>query len=454
MPGSAPETATTGPALQRPVQSDQPGARPLGDGLTGLSPVVPRSGFGLMPNRRWQGPPFGFLTGATYELAIVEFDDQGCAYDRAQIDGAAARLDGLAAAGRDAIIIAFVHGWKHDGRSDDDDLSAFRLLLAETVAYEQSITEAGQEPRPVLGVFVAWRGLSYYSPHDGLTDFTFWGRQSAGLRVAVGSVREVFGHLKRYRDQRLAAPGGAPVLVIAGHSFGGMIVFSALAQSLIEAASTAIGTQVPNFADLVLLINPAIEGARFLPIYDLTRHIAQQGARPAQLPVFVCAQAKNDVPVGKLFPLGNLASPWLEATRGQLERRAVNHAIGFIEEFRTHELTGPADGLPFRLSPPSILTPDPFWVVAADKAVINNHSGIWQPPFLLFLASLVFQQVHGAAAAAPPPAGPAAPGGTAPALARRSSALKRDHPALAVWHRGGTLAEFACQLAAGPFTCR
>ena len=44
--------------------------------------------------------------------------------------------------------------------------------------------------------------------------------------------------------------------MIVGHSFGGMIVFSALAQSLIEAASAPVGRLTPGFADLVLLVNP------------------------------------------------------------------------------------------------------------------------------------------------------------------------------------------------------
>lgn len=102
------------------------------DGLEGLAPVEPRKPAGIMPNAQHQ-TFHGFMTGAPYELAVVEFDDQGRCYDRGQMDGVAKRLDALApenaSQGQDVVLIAFVHGWQHDARSDDDNLSAFRALL-------------------------------------------------------------------------------------------------------------------------------------------------------------------------------------------------------------------------------------------------------------------------------------------------------------------------------------
>jgi hypothetical protein len=41
----------------------------------------------------------------------------------------------------------FVHRWKHDARSDDDNLLAFRALLRETVEYEKAT--AGPRASPV-----------------------------------------------------------------------------------------------------------------------------------------------------------------------------------------------------------------------------------------------------------------------------------------------------------------
>src|SRR5580658_9856705 len=405
------------------------------DGLEGLAPIVPRDQAGIVPNAQHQTFR-GFMTGAPYELAIVEFDDQGRCYDRGQMDAVAARLDTLApedgAQGEDVILVAFVHGWQHDARSDDDNLSAFRVLLNETVDYERSATAPGAKPRPVLGVFVGWRGLSDYGLGDVVADATFWGRQAAGQRVAVGSVRELFGRLRHYRN-RQQKRGGNPLLVIVGHSFGGMIVFSALAQSLIQAASAPVGVVTPEFADLVLLVNPAIEAARYIPIYDLVTSAAFRARTTKQLPIFICAQAENDIPVGMVFPLGNAGHAITEATIGDLEKWCVRHALGFVPSFRTHKLAGPTADQPFVLDPPGAMQADPFWVVGAAKEVIDGHGGIWQTPFLQFIASLVFQHVQaskkgpsgGAAPAAPTAAGE--PSGDLASFAKSIGPIKMPH---------------------------
>jgi pimeloyl-ACP methyl ester carboxylesterase len=377
--------------------------KPPNDGLFGLAPVEHRFPAGIMPNARHQ-TFHGFMSGASYQLAIVEFDDQGRCYDRGQIDAVADRLDAMRVSGEDVILLVFVHGWKHDARSDDANLSSFRQVLTQTAVREKEASSGGGTPRPVMGVFVGWRGLTTYDPTGWAANTTFWGRQEAGHRVATGSVRELFGRLRHYRNSR-RKHGGTALLVIAGHSFGGMIVFSALAQSLIEAASVPVGHVVPRFADLVLLANPAIEGARYIPIQDLVDGFGQRTIK--QLPVFVCVQAENDQAVGKAFPIGNFKNGLTEASIGDLERRCITHAIGFIDQFRTHRLTGPADGKPFVLSPGAIQQENPFWVVRAAKAVIDGHGGIWQAPFLSFLAGVIF--LHVAASKSAGAAGEGAP---------------------------------------------
>ena len=269
-----------------------------------------------------------------------------------------------------------------------------RVLLLSAVAHEAKSTAEGRQPRPVLGIFVGWRGLSEFDVRDIVANATFWTRQSAGHRVATGSVRELFGRLRHYRNHRLLQDDGAPLLVIAGHSFGGMIVYSALSQSLIEAASAPTGEVVPSFADLVLLVNPAIEGAGYIPIQDLVCSAAFKARTVPQLPVFICAQAENDQPVGTFFPVGNASRVVDQAVIGSLEKECLIHAIGFVKTFRTHELMGPIGSDPFKLDPPGRTQINPFWVVGVDKAVIDGHGGIWQTPFRLFLASIVFQHIH------------------------------------------------------------
>jgi hypothetical protein len=172
-----------------------------------------------------------------------------------------------------------------------------------------------------------------------------------------------------------------------------MIVYSALAQSLIEAASDPSGPVESCFADLVLLVNPAIEGARYLPIYDLVTQPVFQARIKRQLPLFICAQADNDEAVKTFFPIGNAKNGAEEDSLGDLEKRCITHAIGFIAEFTTHRLDAETPNAPAKLVPIGIEETNPFWVVRANAAVIDQHGGIWQPPFMNFLASVLFNHV-------------------------------------------------------------
>ena len=98
--------------------------------------------------------------------------------------------------------------------------------------------------------------------------------------------------------------------------------------------------------------------------------------------------------MGTVFPLGSAAHAITEATIGDLEKWCVTHALGFVPGFRTHALAGPTGNEPFVLTPPDTAQANPFWVVGAAKEVIDGHGGIWQTPFLQFIASLVFQHVQ------------------------------------------------------------
>jgi hypothetical protein len=374
------------------------------DGLHGLRPVEAHSPIGIMPNEAHQDA-LGFIEANEFKLAIVEFDDQGRCFDRLQLDKVSDAIEHMRETSKDAIVLVFVHGWKHDARTDDDNLASFRRVLGRTARHERDCAD-GAGARDVFGVFVGWRGVSVHGFGDLLANATFWGRQEAAHRVATGSVRELFGRLRHYRNSRLKH-GGCPLLMISGHSFGGMIVFSALAQSLIEAASAPAAQIIPGFADLVLLANPAIEGARYLPIYDLVTGSTFKDRTSEQLPVFVCVQAQNDQAVGTWFPVGNFIHRLDEACIGALEKKCITHAMGFIDEFRTHRISGPAGADPFILDPPLMTQKNPFWIVSASEEVVNEHGGIWQDPFMSFLSAILFQHVKqskspGSGSAAPP----------------------------------------------------
>lgn len=369
-----------------------------------LTPAPKLWPIGLIRNRAHQSASGAVIQCAgdgasTYRLAIVEFDDQGLCYHRPQIQ---ALLDALAELkGQKPIILVFVHGWKHDARSDDGNLKQFMALLAHT---------AGRIDRPVLGVFGAWRGMTWYDGLGITENLTFWGRKEAALRVALGSVREMLGHLKDFRQ----GEGDEAVLVIVGHSFGGLLVYSAVAQSLIEAAVRWGGAPVPSFADLVLLVNPAFEAARYMPIQEqMDLRTAVNDFDVAQKPVFISVTAKNDWAAGLAFPFGMAFSTIGESVRSWRERQAVICTMGHLGWMKTHDLAAPATAPSARHQVQGIghignhgnavLTRvagshpgNPFWVIQATKEVVDGHNGIWGQIFVDWVYDQVARHIPSA----------------------------------------------------------
>ena len=122
------------------------GGREVNASESRLAPIEPKSLIGIVGNVAHQAPNW-FFHFPTYDMAIVEFDDQGCCHDRTQMLGLAKYISDLDDAAKDAIVIVFIHGWKHDARSDDDNVARFRHVLEQAVYYENEQAK-NQAPPP------------------------------------------------------------------------------------------------------------------------------------------------------------------------------------------------------------------------------------------------------------------------------------------------------------------
>src|SRR5689334_1592527 len=222
-----------------------------------------------------------------YLLGIVEFDDQGWYRDRRQQEILFHELEQIGKE-QDMIIITFVHGWKHNAGYCDSNMCCFRDMLKQVASLEEKYSQAYNRPkRRVVGVYVGWRGLS----NKGLDlweNASFYTRKETATRVALGSTRELMTRLRDFqarvnktpessgKSAQAAADGkntrGQTRLITVGHSFGGLIVYSAIAQSLVVNAIDDEADQgknlVTGFGDLVVLVNPAIEASRYEPVYS------------------------------------------------------------------------------------------------------------------------------------------------------------------------------------------
>jgi pimeloyl-ACP methyl ester carboxylesterase len=368
---------------------------------------VPHAACGLRPVRDG---------GPNCQLAIMEFDDQGLCFDRASMRLLEQALAALA--GKNPIIVTFAHGLKHNADAADENLKHFESELAWLAG-----TQAGAGGRPVLGVFISWRGLS----RDGnwfWMQGSFWDRQEAAQRVALGSAREVFSRLKLFRNgDNLAKTGPQATLIVIGHSFGGLITFAAVAQSLIESAVSS-SSQIPSFGDLVLLVNPAFSAVSYLPI----RAIVSEREFDQKQPIFVSVTAENDDATKIAFPLGNFTRLFTEAWRTSHERQALIRTMGHLSWLRTHAISkAPSPAAEPRLaalaaaaaaqpvahrmralaapnqtqqfdqaivtSAPGA-TQSPFWVASATPDVIDGHNGIFGDVFRGFVRALVAAQLQ------------------------------------------------------------
>jgi hypothetical protein len=307
-----------------------------------------------------------------YLLSFVEFDDQGIPYTRPsdghnQMDALFDRMQ-VESSQRDLCIIIFVHGWKHNAAADDTNVNDFRILLAQVAKMEAALPITSQ--REVFGIYAGWRGLSLHAtPVD--ENLTFWTRKAAAERVAQGSIRALLARAKAFRDALDSGdwPSGQPHhtrMLTIGHSFGGLIVYSAVAEYLTDQAAaleveSSIGVsalkgqsaaeekkKVAGYGDLVVIINPAIEATRYEPIQELLGTRPPRGFAPWQPPVFIevtsigDANGSGDSATGTIFPIGRFFNTIAQYVAGSFRPGEYSEALtafGHYPDFWTHFLT-------------------------------------------------------------------------------------------------------------------
>jgi pimeloyl-ACP methyl ester carboxylesterase len=275
-----------------------------------------------------------------YVLGFVECDDQGWFWDVRQMHTVINRFIEEDAR-TNLLMVVFVHGWKHNASFDDDNAKMFRTNLTELAEMERRLNP---RPRRIAGVYVGWRGLS--NKAWLLKELTFWDRKNTAQEVGRGGITSLYAALEDlrnnsrgnlHRDRRQVATQ----LIVVGHSFGGALTYSALAPLLVERAiqsDPVTHTQgaVRGFGDLVVLINPAFEAARFEVLYGITTnrptYLTNQSVN---LAIFT---SKSDDATKVAFPIGRWFSTFWEKYRDGGQKKANRIAVGHFGPFTTHDL--------------------------------------------------------------------------------------------------------------------
>lgn len=317
---------------------------------------------------------------------------------------------------RGAYIITFTHGWHHNAKEGDENLSNFRQVLA-------GVRDRDPRRRPIIGLFLSWRGRSRPDP---VTEYltTFWHRKEVAERIGYRGMAETMTRLSLLRDEiarkeERESKDMYSRLIAVGHSFGAQALFSAVSRyfedELIQVAANPRKSHVGRRWDLIVLVNPAFEAIR----YDIINRYQDSLQRRswsgsdfyAHLPRMVVAGAENDRATGRFFPWGQALDGRTRMTQTD-EGPKVRQTLGNYEAYYTHHLhLGGEAGA--RLDPvrgtettngrahPAMdvfrrmeVTSDPasiraFMVAKADGKVVSGHGGIWTEPFKKFLVSLI-----------------------------------------------------------------
>jgi pimeloyl-ACP methyl ester carboxylesterase len=355
--------------------------------------------------------PKSVLPRKTYELAFVEFGEQGSYLDTSQIEAAVT----LVRSTRRPLVVTYVHGWHND--SGSKDVERFSNFL-EQVATAPSIH--GQQYN-VIGVYLGWRGDLTKVPL--LSELTFFSRKSAAERLAnnfdcfdaISSIAEAaHGHHSR----------SAQYTILIGHSFGGLVVERAVAHALDEKmhGRNAKGAEMP--ADLTLVWNPASDSILSRQIMAALDQWQTANTRP----LFVSVTSTADWATGTMFPLATtlastakafpeVADPgtnkpesernYLTSTPGhkpelinrELEPSSFSlrstNGLNALQLNLSHNLTGDVVALPangggvqlWQISHGS--GPDvPYWNIQVDKRIITSHGDVWNEKTEALLAGL------------------------------------------------------------------
>jgi streptogramin lyase len=370
-----------------------------------------------------------------YDLAFIEFDDQGELWAFSQVLAAEKLIRDPREADRGIILNVFIHGWQHNAAPGDQDVAGFESLLSQVSALEQA--RAGKTSRRTVGVFVGWQGKT--SRVRLLSPFTFFSRFRTAKRVAGTAITETIFRL-------LLAGRANPdsTTVVLGHSFGGLILESALSQGFIGALGVAAARdqqEVRFPADLVLLVNPASQSIEAKQIIDIFQRLHLKFLRhdaagnTYEVPLVVSMTSTADLATRVLFPIGmrlrgmtNRFRPYgpescapgrqkeyFRRTAGhkrslhshlvevsQIETGPSQSEVGDIEGTMgrlnysynpvTRMSTWSAEGQHQRYSirqNPRSWNDTPYWVMEVPPSVIPDHSRIFGPETIEFAGTLI-----------------------------------------------------------------
>ena len=333
---------------------------------------------------------------SSIDLAIIEFDEFGTHWDRRQLEDTISlltrRIEGK---GNGLAVIIYAHGWQNnaDASVEDGDLARFQAGLLNLQQHMRKNNPAG--PDRVFGIYLGWRGATSRFPIH--RELTFWDRKATAERIASYDMRETL-----FKITRAAKTNPRSKVMISGHSMGGMIIAKTLAPAINTLLLTSPDEGIRVMADLVILMNPALDSLTTLQFIDFlkrARTVAELResdgtVKQAKGPVLVSLTSEADWVTRVAYPAGQIIGSLGDATRGALggdlpnQRTLLTSAHGHNDYLVSHFATNTPEGLQIEAIPDAY-NDTPFWIVRTSGEICRDHGDIYNPLFQELLERFV-----------------------------------------------------------------
>lgn len=388
--------------------------------------------------------PRNAAEGRQYDLAYVEFDEQGDFWDRDQLRRAVEVIQHTTK----PLLVVYVHGWQNNASPDTNDVPQFHTVLSK-LAGTPGVNKLGYQ---VVGVYIGWRGKQAYDPL--LKVLSFPSRKVAAARL--GSSNTITEAIFRLVYEARHRPARARTVLI-GHSFGALVLERAVEQAMTGGLLSS-NPVVP--ADFILLVNSAAESIytkemRDMMVATLRFEKAHKCyARPGESDCaykdearIISVTSETDRATGVAFPIGagifstgklyRNYEPTKPGGKPQGQRQFFTTTPGHNKLLLDHEIAALKESVPTthaetafdeNLDNPQALPPmgdddqatpifatggedagngkttpwnwwrlnftgdlaqrSPFWVVKVPKAILNGHGDIFNPNAIDMMVAL------------------------------------------------------------------
>jgi hypothetical protein len=360
-------------------------------------------------------------------VAFLEFDEMGELWDPEQLKVALQLIEKAKSESANPIIATFVHGWKNNAKDDRPGRQNGNVVGFEGVL-EYLKRQGKYRNFPIVGIYISWRGdlINKYWP-AGRT-LSYFNRERAVIRIPgagmTGALTQIMVKARRGREGAL--------VVMVGHSFGGLILERALTQAMTDFVLRR-GSGAGAWADLVVFVNSAAAASEGKQMLDLLKGLDYGAAAGNQRPLFLSISSLGDaatrfaVPIGhgpsflglgasgswRTYPNASPAPPvasqssyylsttaHLEALQSHLivdandpndVKRRLD-ASGKAAYFREAIEVKPGSLRYGICEKPGRWNDTPYWAMQMPATIVRDHSGIFNTRFLSLLEAFLLDE--------------------------------------------------------------